>query len=159
MIKELKISLTHCSIVSIILISVFCSCKKADTKQQANTDEQIITSYIASNKLIAKATGSGLYYVISMQGTGSNPGLGSTVRVAYKGYLTSGSVFDQSSSAGISFGLNSVIKGWQEGIPLFKQGGRGKLLIPSALAYGSQSVGGIPANSVLIFDIELLDVQ
>ncbi len=159
MIKNLKISLNIFSVISIVLISVFSSCKKADPKLQATTDEQIITSYIANNKLIAKASGSGLYYVISSQGTGLTPSQSSTVRVSYKGYLTNGSVFDQSSSAGISFGLNSVIKGWQEGIPLFKQGGKGKLLIPSALAYGSQSVGGIPANSVLIFDIELLDVQ
>jgi FKBP-type peptidyl-prolyl cis-trans isomerase FkpA len=159
MVKNFKISLYICSVISIVFIFTFSSCKKSDPKLQASTDDQTITNYIANNKLIAKATGSGLYYVISSQGTGSNPSLNSTVRVAYKGYLTNGSVFDQSSPAGISFGLSSVIKGWQEGIPLFKQGGKGKLLIPSALAYGSQSVGGIPANSVLIFDIELLDVQ
>ncbi len=149
------------SIRSIILFSflVFYSCKKNDPKLQAKTDEQIISSYIASNKLVAKATGSGLYYVISSQGIGPNPVQSSTVTVSYKGYLTNGSVFDQSNSSGISFSLNSVIKGWQEGIPLFKQGGKGKLIIPSALAYGSQSVGGIPANSVLIFDIELIAVR
>ena len=67
--------------------------------------------------------------------------------------------FDQSSSNGITFPLSGVIQGWQEGIPLFKEGGSGILLIPSALGYGSQSVGTIPANSVLIFDINLIDVD
>ena len=59
----------------------------------------------------------------------------------------------------ITFPLSGVIQGWQEGIPLFKEGGSGILLIPSALGYGSQSVGSIPANSVLIFDINLIDVD
>ena len=149
----------HSLILMMFFSFIFNSCKKVDPSAQAKTDDQIISNYITSNKLSAKSTGSGLYYVVVSQGTGANPSLNSTVRVAYKGYLTNGSVFDQSNSSGISFGLNSVIKGWQEGIPLFKKGGKGKLLIPSALAYGSQSVGGIPSNSVLIFDIELLDVQ
>jgi FKBP-type peptidyl-prolyl cis-trans isomerase FkpA len=73
--------------------------------------------------------------------------------------LTDGSVFDQSNSAGVSFNLTSVIQGWQEGIPYFKKGGKGKLLIPSALGYGTQGTSGISPNSVLIFDINLLDVK
>ena len=52
-----------------------------------------------------------------------------------------------------------MIQGWQEGIPLFSEGGIGKLLIPSALGYGNRSVGNIPENSVLIFDVELMDVN
>jgi FKBP-type peptidyl-prolyl cis-trans isomerase FkpA len=83
----------------------------------------------------------------------------STVTVAYKGYLTDGTVFDESDSNGITFSLRNVIQGWQEGIPLFKEGGSGMLLIPSALGYGSSSQGQIPANSVLIFEITLIDVQ
>ena len=87
------------------------------------------------------------------------PDLSSVVTVAYTGKLTDGIIFDQSSSVGISFPLTNVIQGWQEGIPLFSEGGTGKLLIPSALGYGSNAIGSIPANSVLIFDIELLDVD
>jgi FKBP-type peptidyl-prolyl cis-trans isomerase FkpA len=82
----------------------------------------------------------------------------SDVKVAYKGYFTDGSVFDESSAAGITFNLQGVIAGWTEGIPFFKEGGTGKLLLPSALGYGKSGTNGIPKNSVLIFDIELLQV-
>jgi FKBP-type peptidyl-prolyl cis-trans isomerase FkpA len=135
------------------------SCAKHKAKKQAEKDKSIITKYIADNNLDANATGSGLYYVIKIQGTGAQPDAGSTVTVNYKGYLSDETVFDQSAATGLSFPLSSVIKGWQEGIPYFKKGGKGILLIPSVLGYGTQATGKIPANSVLIFDIELLDVK
>ncbi|MFL5754595.1 MAG: FKBP-type peptidyl-prolyl cis-trans isomerase [Bacteroidia bacterium] len=135
------------------------SCAKHKAKKQAEKDKSIITKYIADNNLDASATGSGLYYVIKTQGTGAQPDASSTVTVNYRGYLSDGTVFDQSAITGLSFPLSSVIKGWQEGIPYFKKGGKGILLIPSALGYGTQASGKIPANSVLIFDIELLDVK
>jgi hypothetical protein len=93
------------------------------------------------------------------QGNGGTCNSFSTVRVSYKGYLTDGSVFDESAVEGVSFGLQQVIKGWTEGIPYFKEGGNGKLLIPSALGYGKQGTSGIPANSVLIFDVKLLEIH
>jgi FKBP-type peptidyl-prolyl cis-trans isomerase FkpA len=133
-------------------------CKKDDQKSQAEIDEAIIQRYIADNGLDAMSIGSGVYYVDEETGTGENPSPSSTVHVAYRGYFTNGSVFDQSSEAGITFGLNQVIQGWQMGIPFFKEGGRGKLLIPSELAYGDRARNGIPANSVLIFDIHLIEV-
>jgi FKBP-type peptidyl-prolyl cis-trans isomerase FkpA len=68
-------------------------------------------------------------------------------------------VFDQSNSAGISFGLNQVIKGWTEGIPYFKTGGNGILLVPAHLGYGSYDSNGIPGGSVLIFDVKLNSVN
>lgn len=143
----------------LMMVLAFCSCKKKKTVDQKAKDEEIITKYIADNKLSAQATGTGLYYVIISAGSGIQPTASSNVTVSYKGYLTDGTVFDQSSTAGISFNLTGVIKGWQEGIPLFKKGGKGILLIPSALGYGDQATGKIPANSVLIFDITLLDVK
>lgn len=142
-----------------LIIISFSDCKKKSTVDQAATDEGIITAYISSHKLNAKATGSGLHYVITMQGSGGQPSSSSNVTVNYKGYLTDGSVFDQSKSPGFTTSLGSVIAGWQEGIPYFKKGGKGTLLIPSALGYGSQAQANIPANSVLIFDIELLDFK
>lgn len=146
-----------------ILLSVFfivgTACKKNKKITQAELDESIITKYIADNKLDAKATGSGLYYVSTSAGTGAQPNINSNVTVVYNGILTDGTGFDKSSAAGATFNLSGVIKGWQEGIPLFKKGGKGKLLIPSALGYGSQATGKIPASSVLIFDVELLDVK
>ncbi len=147
------------SLFFLVIVLSFISCKKKDKRSQAQKDEDIIQAYISDNKLDAHATGSGLYYVMTSPGTGIQPNINSNVTVKYSGQLTNGKIFDQSGSAGITFGLNSVIKGWQEGIPLFKKGGSGTLLIPSALGYGSQSQGSIPPNSVLVFDIDLLNVQ
>ena len=132
------------------------SCNKVDYVQ---VDEDIIQQYISDNNLTAEPTGSGLYYVIDVPGTGAHPTLNSNVTVAYTGSLTNGSIFDQSSSNGVTFPLSGVIQGWQEGIPLFSEGGSGILLIPSALGYGSQQVSAIPANSVLIFDVSLIEVN
>ncbi len=145
-------------LLSLIVLS-FTTCKKRKVKTQAELDEKIITNYISDNHLNATATGSGLYYVISVEGTGAQPNSGSTVTVNYKGSLKDGTVFDQSAAVGVTFNLNTVIQGWKEGIPLFKKGGKGVLLIPSALGYGDKATGKIPANSVLIFDIDLINVQ
>ena len=143
--------------VLVLLLVMFNSCKK-EVVDYTQIDEDIITQYIADNNLTATATGTGLYYVVETPGNGAQPNSQSSVTVAYKGYLTNGSVFDESTIAGVSFSLTSVIKGWQEGIPYFKEGGSGMLLIPSALGYGSQATSGIPANSVLVFEVELIDV-
>ena len=106
-------------------------------------DTETVTDYTAKNE----------------QGTGTQPTAASNVTVAYKGYFTNGNVFDQSKAEGISFGLNQVIKGWTEGIPYFKTGGSGVLLIPSHLGYGSTNNGPIPGGSALIFDVKLISVN
>ncbi|MFN2424308.1 MAG: FKBP-type peptidyl-prolyl cis-trans isomerase [Cryomorphaceae bacterium] len=137
--------------------SVHCN-KDDDGENQSEIDEEIILKYIADNDLDAEHIGDGLYFVDEIPGNGPNPSPSNSVRVAYRGYFTDGQVFDESDSDGIVFGLNQVIRGWTLGIPYFKQGGRGKLLIPSALAYGSTPRAGIPANSVLIFDIHLINI-
>lgn len=79
--------------------------------------------------------------------------------MAYKGYYTNKKSFDQSDDAGVSFNLQRVIQGWIEGIPFFKEGGSGILLIPAHLAYGSDDYKGVPAGSVLVFEIKLLAVE
>lgn len=124
----------------------------------AANDAEIV-KYIANNQLNAVKTASGLYYVIDEAGTGKQPTVTSNVTVAYKGYYTNKTVFDQSTSAGVSFNLQQVIKGWTEGIPYFKEGGSGKLLIPATLGYGSYNYNTIPGGSVLIFDVKLISVN
>ncbi len=133
------------------------SCQKEVDYTQI--DEDIIQQYITDNNLNAQATGTGLYYVVDVVGNGETPNINSTVTVAYTGKLTDGTIFDQSSASGATFPLSGVIQGWQEGIPFFSEGGSGILLIPSALGYGNQVVGSIPANSVLIFDVTLISVD
>ncbi len=98
-------------------------------------------------------------------GTGAVAAAGDTVTVNYVGSLTDGTVFDASANhgtAGFTFtlGAGQVIKGWDEGIVGMRVGGTRKLVIPAALAYGNQAVGNvIPANSTLVFTVELLKVQ
>jgi FKBP-type peptidyl-prolyl cis-trans isomerase FkpA len=141
----------------LVFLTTICSCEK-DKTDYTETDRQIIQDYIASNNLTAQSTSSGLYYVIEKPGSDSHPTASSTVIINYTGYLTGGSIFDKSvTGTPMNISLTSVIKGWQEGVPLFGRGGKGKLLIPSALGYGSTGSYGIPPNTVLIFDIELVD--
>ena len=144
-----------------ILLVVFSmtSCAKKNTEEQASTDEKIIQQYISDNNLNATATGSGLYYVVHSPGAGDGCTSASTVTVAYRGSFTDGSVFEESPAQGVEFSLQGVIAGWTEGIPYFKEGGSGILILPSALAYGKSGSGSIPPNTVLVFDIELIDVQ
>ena len=122
-------------------------------------NEATILKYIEDNNLNATRTDSGLYYVVNNEGTGTQPTSTSNVTVAYKGYFLDGTVFDESDSDGIPFGLNQVITGWTEGIQLFKEGGDGILLIPYTLGYGINGSGAIPGASVLIFDVKLNSVN
>lgn len=140
----------------LVVVVTMLSCNKEE--KIAKRDDDTIKEYIADHGLNATKTDSGLYYVIETPGTGDQPGPTSQVKVAYKGYYTDGRVFDESDSNGIQFGLNQVIEGWTEGIQLFKEGGSGILLIPSALGYGQQGSGSVPPNTVLIFDVALIDV-
>ena len=138
----------------ISLIVVLSACKKH--KLQSEKDDDTIKQYLTDHNLTATKTDSGLYVIVTNPGTGDGCGANSTVKVAYKGYYTDGSVFDQSTGA--QFSLQSVIKGWTEGIPYFKEGGNGVLLIPSKLGYGETGSGSVPGNTVLIFDVKLIDV-
>ena len=146
---------------ALLILTLFMSCTKDNNSIVDYTakNEQEIKDYIAKNNLTAQRSATGLYYVITEPGTGAQPTASSNVTVAYKGYFTNGTVFDQSSAAGVSFGLNQVIKGWTEGIPYFKTGGNGMLLIPAHLGYGSRANGPIPAGSVLLFDVKLISVN
>ncbi|MFB5650509.1 FKBP-type peptidyl-prolyl cis-trans isomerase [Leptospira wolffii] len=96
------------------------------------------------------------------KGTGKEAFNGSHVTVHYTGWLTNGKKFDSSKDRGRPFdfdlGSGQVIKGWDKGVQGMKEGGVRKLTIPPELGYGSRSTGDIPANSTLIFEVELLKV-
>ena len=100
-----------------------------------------------------------------VEGTGNSPTQGQTVVVHYTGWLTDGKMFDSSVERGEPFefqiGVGQVIDGWDQGVATMKVGGKRKLTIPPELAYGNQDVGEglIPANSTLIFEVELLDLK
>ena len=146
------------NILIALTLVLLTACNTKETDYAAENEQEILT-YIEENNLTAQKSSSGLYYVIDNLGTGTQATSSDNVTVAYKGYFTNGSVFDESNSSGISFNLQQVIAGWTEGITYFKEGGNGVLLIPSNLAYGNSGKGSIPGGAVLIFDIELISVN
>ncbi len=128
----------------------------AAVKAQAILDSITIKNYITAHKLDSVQEGpSGLYYKIITPGKGLYPILSSTVTVNYEGSLATGTIFaPKSSIVGV---LSDFIPGWQLGIPNINAGGTILLLIPSALGYGKASPSvSIPANSVLVFTVQLV---
>lgn len=129
---------------------------------QAKADESLIKDYIKNNKIDGmKRTPDGLYYKITEDGKGDLPKEGQKVSAHYTGKLLDGTTFDSDKGAGFSFtlGQHQVIAGWDEAFALMHKGTKATLIIPSKLAYGTRGGGPIPANAVLIFDVELVDAQ
>ena len=127
-----------------------------------------VLGYLLANRGGSEAkeitTASGLKYTDLVQGSGPSPQKGQTASVQYIGTLQKdGSKFDSSYDHGkpydFRFGLDPMIKGWDEGVATMKVGGKRKLIVPPGLGYGTQVRPGIPANSTLIFEIELLGVK
>lgn len=109
-----------------------------------------------------ETTPSGLVYRSLKEGSGASPAASDTVKVHYRGTLPDGKEFDSSYGRGqpAEFPLNGVIRCWTEGVQKMKVGGKARLTCPPGIAYGNRAVGGvIPANSTLVFEIELLDVR
>ncbi len=138
--------------------------KQEEMEKTKEVYAQEIEKYASENGLDVQQTTSGLYYVITQEGEGSFPETGQTVSVHYTGKLIDGKVFDSSVDRGqpIDFplGVGQVIPGWDEGIALLKKGSKGTLIIPPYLAYGESGAGNIiPPNAILVFDVELVDIQ
>ena len=145
-------------------------------KVQLPQDVAAIEQYLKDNNINAEKTESGLYYVIQKKGKGANAGAGDTVKVNYAGHVLNGAYFDTSieevaKKNGLFderrtyepfqfvLGQGQVIKGWDEGIALLNKGGKATLYIPSTMAYGSRQVSEeIVPNSILVFDVELIDI-
>lgn len=115
----------------------------------------------SSSKTMTEQNIGGMIIVDEVVGTGATATAGDNVTVDYVGMLTNGTVFDASKKRGnegftFSLGAGQVIKGWDVGVAGMKVGGKRKLTIPADMAYGDQAVGGvIPANSTLVFEVEL----
>jgi FKBP-type peptidyl-prolyl cis-trans isomerase FkpA len=140
--------------------------QKELAKLATAADDVKIQAYIKANNLKdVKKTESGLYYQIVSAGTGDLAPIGKEVTMNYTGYLTDGKEFDSNvkpefqhvSPFKFTLGKGMVIRGWDEGVALLNKGAKAKLIIPSPLAYGPQARPGLPANSILIFDVELVD--
>lgn len=137
--------------------------KAVEAKQQQDAQDNLEQGkkFLEDNakKDNIKITASGLQYEIVKEGSGKTPLANSVVKVKYKGTTIDGQVFDEQTDP-IAFPLANIIPGWTEGLQLMKEGGKAKLYIPSDLAYGELGAGEmIKPNSVLIFDIELVEVM
>ena len=138
--------------------------KEAEEKQKKALTENVTkgATYLAENakKAGVKVTASGLQYEVITEGKGAKPKATDTVKVHYEGKLLDGTVFDSSIKRGepVSFPLNQVIPGWTEGVQLMSVGSKYKFTIPSNLAYGEQGSGPITPNSVLVFEVELIEI-
>ena len=151
----------------VCLASCFSACKKDvglegfDIPGQFKKDTTAIRAFgLANNIPLVKDLNNNFFYQIIEPGSGEEVNALSTVSIIYKGRLLDGTVFDNKPTAGAPFSLSGlIITGWKFGIPLIKKGGKIRLLLPSLHGFGNQANGPVPANSVLDFDVELVDVK
>lgn len=136
------------------------SCMKDNSCQNKTiqSEQAAITAYASANSITTTTHASGLYYQIISAGSGPTPTPTSTVSVRYTGKLLDGTVFDSQTGTPVSFGLGQTIVGFQVGLQLIQKGGTIKMIIPSSLAYGCNAKGSIPGNSILYFEVQLVDV-
>lgn len=147
--------------------------KIAAAKQMVKDDKDLKT-YFAKNKISPTKTASGLYYTIKEEGSGEMAAVGDSVTMNYTGTLLDGTKFDSNEDTAFHhvspfdfiLGKGMVIKGWDEGIALLKKGSKATLYIPSSMAYGVQArpggganPKGIPANSILVFDVQVVNTK
>lgn len=129
------------------------------TVEPSVDEKKTIEDYVKTKNLKGFFTPSGLFVSVKDSGSGKAfPLASSIVKAEYTGYTLDGKVFDASQPGQpIEFGLNQVIPGWTEGMQLLKKGGKATLVIPSVLAYGPTGKGPIAPNTILAFDVTLVD--
>jgi len=138
---------------------------KADrlaNEARRDSEQDNINRFLEENGYKVEPTETGLYYIEVEEGNGAQAEAGKKVKVHYKGTFLNGEKFDASYDRGepieFTLGRGEVIKGWDEGISMMKEGGKANLVIPSKIGYGSQSRGTIKAYSPLFFEVELVEV-
>ena len=147
------------------LINSGCSKSNEACKPNSPASEASqMQAFAAANNMTLTTHPSGLMYEIIDPGTGTQPTINSKISIVYVGKFMNGDKFDEQMTANNTptnpaWALSGLIEGWQVGIPLIKKGGHIKLLVPSSMGYGCDTYYTIPGNSVLYFDIALVDVQ
>ena len=154
-------------LISLLSFSILISCSPEEQPttspflKQLEIDIEIIDNYLSENEIEAEIDGNGIRYVIHETGTGVYPDLSDRIVVRYEGRYLSGEVFDDNLTSEIDLNgwpLGGLISSWQIMLPYLKEGGRMTFYSPSGYCYGKTAYNGIPANSIMIFYIELIDV-
>lgn len=137
--------------------------QQKEMRVEADKNKVKAEAFLANNKSnpAVKVTASGLQYKVVEEGSGPSPTGDEVVVVNYKGTLIDGAEFDSSYKRNqpTEFPVNGVIPGWTEGLKMMKKGGKAIFYVPPELAYGDRPRQNIPANAVLIFEVQLLDVK
>jgi len=133
------------------------SCGTDDPERQAARDREKILEYLADNNLTAIEHESGIFYHVQENGAGSFPSSTSIVMLSYTGRLLNGNIFDQGGER--VFNLTTAITGFRHGVQLFNRGAKGFIIVPSGLAYGAQGTPTIAPNSILKFELEIIDFR
>lgn len=160
--------LFYCIILGWYLLMANTTFAQGNTQGQRKADEELLKQYFTQNHIAASKTPSGLYYVIKQQGSGATAKPGQEVTMNYTGMLLNGKAFDSNTDPKFHhvqpltfvLGAGQVIRGWDIGIQLLNAGSTATFYIPSDLAYGPEGSGKvIPPNSILVFDVELTDID
>ena len=132
-----------------------------DWQEQYAKDLERIDAYLEENNIEAKKSSTGLRYVIHDYGKGAAPAYGQRVIVHYEGRLIDGTVFDSSYAKGepAEFQTGTLVDGFDEGLSYIGEGGSISLYMPSRIGYGTKSTENIPANSILFFDVKLINIK
>ena len=134
-------------------------------EEQAKADDLLIIDFLEGFSLLddaIKDEATGIYYIIDVQGAGEKPTYGASILTHYKGFLLTGELFDSSENRGpfdFVIGRGDVIRGWDIGFSFLEKGTQAILFIPSGYAYGQNGSNGIPPNSVLQFEVNLIDIR
>lgn len=153
----------------LILTALLAACGQPESQHSEPVKKKPVSNriddaylHINAQKPGVNVMASGLQFEILESGVGRSPTPDSIVRVHYHGTLVSGDVFDSSVDRGepLTFGINQVIEGWKQALPMMKEGDRWRLVIPSDLGYGPAGAAGgkIPPDATLIFEVELIEV-
>lgn len=149
-------------VVGIFMLSASCMQKESSgcTAQSPTVEEPVMINFANANSITYTKHSSGILYQIVDPGYGATPNISSKITVEYTGKRMDGSVFDKTAGNPFSNLLGGLIEGWRIGLPLIKKGGKIRLIIPSALAYGCTGAGAdIAPNSPIYFEIQLLNVE
>ncbi|MFC5285357.1 FKBP-type peptidyl-prolyl cis-trans isomerase [Pedobacter alpinus] len=130
----------------------------ANDADRPSYEDALIREYLTENNLTATKDANGIYYNIETLGTGAAITPTSSIKVAYTGKLLTGAIFDQALPANpLTISLANTIEGWKLAVPLIKVGGKIKIYIPSRFGYGANAQSTIPANSILEFEIQVIE--